>query len=53
MSDFCNPMDYNPSVHGILEARILEWVAISFSMVLQGKPYYCFMFKETEPQRGK
>ena len=22
-------------------------------MVLQGKPYYCFMFKETEPQRGK
>ena len=27
-------MDYNPSgstVHGILEARLLEWVAISFS----------------------
>ena len=27
-------MDYNPldySVHGILQARILEWVAISFS----------------------
>ena len=29
-----NPMDYSPpgfSVHGILQARILEWVAISFS----------------------
>ena len=27
----CNPMDYSPpgfSVHGILQARILEWVAI-------------------------
>ena len=30
----CNPMDCNPSgasVRGILQARILEWVAISFS----------------------
>ena len=29
----CNPMDSLPgsSVHGILQARILEWVAISFS----------------------
>ena len=30
----CNPMDYSPpgsSVHGILQARILEWVAMSFS----------------------
>ena len=30
----CNPTNYNPpgsSVHGILQARILEWVAISFS----------------------
>jgi len=30
----CNPMDYNPpgfSVRGILQARILEWVAISYS----------------------
>ena len=29
-----NPMDYNPpgsSVHGILQARILEWVAVLFS----------------------
>ena len=29
-----NPMDYSPpgsSVHGILQARLLEWVAIPFS----------------------
>ena len=34
MSDSCNPMDCCPrgfSVHGILQAIILEWVAISFS----------------------
>ena len=31
---FCDPKDYNlpgSSVHGILQARILEWVAITFS----------------------
>ena len=30
----CHPMDCSPwgsSIHGILQARILEWVAISFS----------------------
>ena len=27
----CDPMDY--TVHGILQARILEWVAIPFSRV--------------------
>ena len=30
----CDPMEYSPlasSVHGTLQARILEWVAISFS----------------------
>ena len=30
----CDPVDRSPpgsSVHGILQARILEWVAISFS----------------------
>ena len=30
----CDSMDYNPagsSVHGIFQARILEWVAIFFS----------------------
>ena len=30
----CNPVDYSlpgSSIHGILQARILEWVAIPFS----------------------
>ena len=34
VSDLCDPMNCSPpgsSVHGILQARILEWVAISFS----------------------
>ena len=33
-STFCNPVDCNLpsfSIHGILQARILDWVAISFS----------------------
>ena len=32
----CDPVDYSPpgsSVHGILQARILEWVAISFTAI--------------------
>ena len=34
MANSCDPMDCSPpgsSVHGILQARILEWVAIPFS----------------------
>ena len=34
VSDSVNPMDCSPpdsSVHGILQARTLEWVTISFS----------------------
>ena len=34
VSDSCDPMDCSTpgsSVHGIFQARILEWVAISFS----------------------
>ena len=34
VSDSCDPMDCSSpgsSVHGILQARVLEWVAISFS----------------------
>ena len=33
----CNPTDHSPPgspVHGILQARILEWVAISFSKIM-------------------
>ena len=32
-STFCNPMDY--TVHGILQARILEWVVFPFSRKVQ------------------
>ena len=31
---FCNPMDCSllrSSIHGIFQARVLEWIAISFS----------------------
>ena len=34
MSDSCDPMDCSPpgsSVLGIFQARILEWIAVSFS----------------------
>ena len=34
----CDPTDSSPpgsSVHGILQARTLEWAAISFSVVLE------------------
>jgi len=40
LSDSCDPMDCSltgSSVHGILQARILEWVAISFSSGLHGR----------------
>ena len=35
----CDPMDCNPagfSVHGILQARVLEWVVIPFFNTLYG-----------------
>ena len=38
------------SVHGILQARILEWVAISFSKVFSYS-YSHFTSKNTEAQR--
>ena len=40
----CDPMDWSPpgsSVHGILQERILEWVAILFSSVAQSCPTLC------------
>ena len=40
----CNPMDFSlpgSSVHGLFQARILEWVAISFSAYpLSNSPLY-------------
>jgi len=36
----CDPIDSSPTgspVHGILQARTLEWVAISFSNACKGK----------------
>ena len=42
----CNPMDFSPpdsSIHGFFQARILEWVAISFSIVVQ-KIFDTFFF---------
>ena len=33
----CDPMDYSPPgsfIRGISQARVLEWLAISFSIVL-------------------
>ena len=42
----CNPMDCSPpgsSVHGILQARLQEWVAIPFSCILaHHKRLYAF-----------
>ena len=46
----CNPMDY--TVHGILQARILEWVAIPFSRDLPNpgiKPRSCTLWADSLP----
>ena len=45
----CDPMDCSPpgsSVHGILQARILEWVAMSFSDIWVTKIF--FMEKQVD-----
>ena len=37
----CDPMDCSPpgsSIHGIFQARVLEWGAIAFSMLLSNSP---------------
>ena len=42
---FCQPMDYSPpgsSAHGIFQARLLEWVAISLCRVsFQSRDWAC------------
>ena len=47
----CDPMDCSlpgSSIHGIFQARVLEWVAIAFSVTMNGttvnvNQYNCFM----------
>ena len=42
----CDPMDCSPpgfSVHGILQARILEWIAMPFSRGTSQKLIYNVM----------
>ena len=42
-------MDYSPpgsSVHGILQARTMEWVALSFSRGLS-RPIYIYIYSHT------
>ena len=39
----CNPMDCSPpgsSIHGIFQARVLEWGAIAFFRMLSFKPAF-------------
>ena len=52
----CDPMDCNlpgTSVHGILQARTLEWVAISFSKRQCKYEVYLHMSKEDRPGGGR
>ena len=47
----CNPIDDSPpgsSIHGIFQARLLEWVAIAFSNGLE----YCLEQGEGNRQEG-
>ena len=49
---FCDTMDYSPpgsSVYGISQARILEWVAMSFSRDFPKSPALSGRFFTTEP----
>ena len=43
----CDPMDCSlpgSSVHGIFQARVLEWVVISFSIYCLGVPQFIYPF---------
>ena len=45
MSDSSDPMDYSlpgSSIHGIFQARVLEWVAIAFSELGNFLVVMCF-----------
>ena len=46
----CDPMDGSPSgspVPGILQARTLEWIAISFSILRLDQPIYKVVYSTT------
>ena len=59
-----DPMDCSPpgpSVHGIFQARVLEWVAIAFSNNIKGSyrtdpmeslRWLIYMFMSPNPQQG-
>ena len=54
----CDPMDFSPpgsSVHGIFQARVLEWVAIAFSKRVLAKECYFSMgdADENDPVKRK
>ena len=52
----CDPIDSSPPgspVPRILQARILEWVAISFSTCEVGKSYLHFAFRELDTSKNK
>ena len=64
----CDPMDYSlpgSSIHGILQARILEWVAISFSRgysqprnwtrvsCIAGRFFTNWAMRDQSPQEGQ
>ena len=43
----CDPMDCSPpgsSVHGIFQARVLEWSATAFSLIVMRISKYLFLF---------
>ena len=47
-----NPMDYSPpgsSIHGIFQARVLEWGAIAFSKETPGE----YLQKSTAPRTAE
>ena len=44
-----DPMDYSlpgSSIHGIFQARVLEWGAIAFSELVRIKNFKIFLWKE-------
>ena len=48
-----DPMDCSlpgSSVHGILQARVLEWVTIAFSEAMQISQYYVETLRKGDPR---